>query len=95
MKRISDAKNCKRISFRSVKIPGIILMAATLLLITGSLDSNDAYATHLTPDTKWQLVSISSYPACTVLNAHPMHNHPKNFSYIDHIFRQLDGLNLR
>jgi len=72
MKRISDAKNCKRISFRSVKIPGIILMAATLLLITGSLDSNDAYATHLTPDTKWQLVSISSYPACTVLNAHLM-----------------------
>lgn len=72
MKWISDAKNCKRISFRSVKIPGIILMAATLLLITGSLDSNDAYATHLTPDTKWQLVSISSYPACTVLNAHLM-----------------------
>ena len=72
MKRILDAKNCKRISFRSVKIPGIILMASTLLLITGSLGSNDAYATHLTDDTKWQLVSISSYPTCTVLNSHLM-----------------------
>jgi len=41
------------------------LITATLMLITSPFAINDAYANHLSDELKWQLVFISSHPACS------------------------------
>ena len=56
---------------KSPKIPtmkilsGFILIAATLMMASSSFTTNPAFATHLSEDLKWQLVVISSSPACS------------------------------
>ncbi len=42
-----------------------VLLAATFLLVTSPLITNDAFATHLSNELKWQMVFISSQPACS------------------------------
>ena len=45
--------------------PAYVLFASTLLLLTFSFSSDDAFGDHLTGETKWQLVMISNEPACS------------------------------
>jgi len=47
------------------KMSCVILFAATLMLITSPFVLNEAFATHLSEELKWQLVFISSSPACS------------------------------
>jgi len=47
------------------KLATVFLFGATLLLLTSPLATNEAFATHLSLDLKWQLVFISSEPACS------------------------------
>jgi len=47
------------------KLATVFLLGATLMLLTSPLATNEAFATHLSLDLKWQLVYISSAPACS------------------------------
>jgi len=47
------------------KLATIFLLGATLMLLTSPLATNDAFATHLSKELKWQLVFISSETACS------------------------------
>ena len=57
---ISDHK----LTFR-INLPIIFLFAVTLMLFTSPFTINDAFATHLSNELKWQMVFISSQPACS------------------------------
>ena len=43
----------------------VVLFTATLMLLTSPFAINEAFASHLSDELKWQLVFISSEPACT------------------------------
>jgi len=43
----------------------IVLFTTTLMLLTSPFVLNEAFATHLSDELKWQLVYISSQPACS------------------------------
>jgi len=43
----------------------VILFTTTLMLLTSPFVINEAFATHLSEELKWQLVYISSQPACS------------------------------
>ena len=45
-----------------------ILIVATVMLASAPFTTNQAFANHLSDEMKWQVVVISSYPACS--NAH-------------------------
>jgi len=47
------------------KLPVIVLFTATLMLLTAPFSINEAFANHLSEELKWQLVYISSQPACS------------------------------
>ena len=47
------------------KITSAFMILTVTLLITSSITINDAFANHLSNDLKWQLVYISSHPACS------------------------------
>jgi len=47
------------------KITSVFMILTVTLLLTTALTTNDAFANHLSDDLKWQLVFISSTPACS------------------------------
>jgi len=47
------------------KITSVFMILTVTLLLTSTLTTNDAFASHLSNDLKWQLVFISSSPACS------------------------------
>jgi len=54
-------------NFKSIMyaLPAYAIFATALLLLTVSFSANDAFAEHLSGETKWQLVMISYEPACS------------------------------
>src|SRR3989337_3755211 len=53
------------VSIRMKRLSLSVLLAATLMLLTSPFTINDAFATHLSNELKWQMVFISSQPACS------------------------------
>ncbi len=47
------------------KITSVFMILTVTLLLTSTITTNDAFASHLSNDLKWQLVFISSHPACS------------------------------
>jgi len=58
----SNPQNVKLIS--KTNLTAVFLITATLMLITSPFAINDAFANHLSDELKWQLVYLSSQPAC-------------------------------
>lgn len=54
------------------KITSVFMILTVTLLLTSTLTTNDAFASHLSEDIKWQLVYISSNPACGNYDYHMM-----------------------
>ena len=59
----SNPQNVKLIS--KTNLTAVFLITATLMLITSPFAINDAFANHLSDELKWQLVYLSSQPACS------------------------------
>jgi len=49
----------------SKRLATFFLITATFMLLTSSFAMNEAFATHLTEELKWQLVFLSSDSACS------------------------------
>ena len=47
------------------KITSVFMILTVTLLLTSTITTNNAFANHLSDDLKWQLVFISSAPACS------------------------------